>query len=251
MSYRLGVRWGPRPETARACASRFAQMLATLAATHPDLADWRRKADTKAAAYKPFCTIPPRLDELEAIFYQARRFTSASHELDPELGFATAAWNGRDEPRSLSLSLNVGEYPPGRLYPNVVELTGLRETNAQLVNAVVLRRILLAMAESWQADWGVVETWAYKGLTEDANQKPLVPYGGWLTYLSRKFAENVTLPPDVHADRLSDGGLFMSVSDEPFDIANPIHVAKLDAVQKALAPVQRSTSEAFRAAYPS
>ena len=113
------------------------------------------------------------------------------------------------------------------------------------VDATLLKSVLLTIAQCWDADWGVVETWEYKGRTVDSNNKPLLPYGGWLTYLSRAFAVNVAPPPDVFAERTSDGGLILLVSQEPFDVANPTHVTPLDAVQKSLTPVQRSVTEAF------
>jgi hypothetical protein len=39
-------------------------------------------------------------------------------------------------------------------------------------------------ADCWEGDWGIIETWAYKGLIMEWNEKPLLPYGGWLTYLN-------------------------------------------------------------------
>ena len=226
-------------------------MLGKLAAIHPDLTRWHRQAQTKAAAYRPFCELPPRVDELEVILQQGRHFTSASRELVPALGYSAAAWNGFEEPRGLQFGLDVGQYPCGRLYPNEVSFEGLAQNNTRFVNAVILKQVLLTVAQCWQADWGVIETWAYKGLIEDLNQKPLVPYGGWLTYLSSEFAHKVSPPAGIDAEQLADGSLFMLVCDEQFDVMNPTHLSKLDAVQKALAPVQRSIGEAFRAAFPS
>jgi hypothetical protein len=184
--------------------------------------------------------MPPPIDELEEIVKRGQRVKSATKELSPALGYWIAAWNGLDEPQSLSLLLHVGSYVQ-RLYPNEIQLEGLQPRNA-LVNAAVLKRVLLTLAECWDADWAVVETWQYEGLTVDANEKPLLPYGGWLTYLSRELAEKVSPPHDVLAERTPDGGLFMQVSEEVFDAANPIHVTRLDAIQKSLAPIQRSLS---------
>jgi hypothetical protein len=240
MTYHLNARWDARNEALSACATRFARMLQGLAAVHPNLADWRRKAHTLATAYKPFCTMPPSQTELEAILLRGRYFASASRELIADLGYSASTWNGLDDPQGLSLRLHVGAYSR-RLYPNEVEIEGLRPGNA-LVDAAILKRVLLTLAECWDADWGVVETWAYEGLTVDANDKPLLPYGGWLTYLSHELAQKVSPPRDVLAERTPDGGLFMLVSEEPFDAANPTHVTRLDAIQKSLAPVQRSLS---------
>ena len=181
--------------------------------------------------------------ELEGILFRGRHFTSASRELIPQLGYSTSAWNGLDEPQSLSFRIDVGAYSR-RLYPNEVQIEGLGPGN-ELVSAALLKRVLLTIAGCCDADWSVVETWQYKSLTVDTTDKPLLPYGGWLTYLSRALAEHIEPPPDIHAERLPDGSLFMLISDEPFDVANPSHVARLDAVQKSLAPVQRTLASAL------
>jgi hypothetical protein len=240
MTYHLSVRWIQRAEPLSRCAARFGNMLTGLAAIHPILSDWRRQADTKAAAYGPFCAMPPQLDELERILLGGRHFKSASRELTLELGYTVTAWNGQEEPQALSIHLDVGA-TERRLYPNEVRIEGLRERN-DLVDATLLKHVLVTIASCWDADWGVVEDWAYKGLTTDWNEKPLLPYGGWLTYLARDLAERVSPPPAVAAERTRDGGLLMTVADTPFDVDNPVHVARLDAVQQSLAPIQESIS---------
>jgi hypothetical protein len=138
MTYHLNIRWSPRNEPLRACARRLGRMLERLVAIHPNLGGWRRKAHTLAAAYKPFCTMPPSQTELEAILLRGRYFASASRELIADLGYWIAAWNGLDEPEGLSLLLHVGSFVQ-RLYPNEVQLEGLRPGNA-LVDAAILTR---------------------------------------------------------------------------------------------------------------
>jgi hypothetical protein len=241
MSYHLTVRWAQRPEPVSVCASRLSRMLDGLAAVHATLSDWRKQAQMRAAAYKPLCTVPPQLNELEKILLAGRHFASGSGEPAPELGYSISAWNGLNEPRALSIRLHVGSYE-SRLYPNEVALEGLRRENLQLFCDASLKRALLTVAECWGADWGVVRDWGFEGCTLDPEGRPLLPYGGWLTYLSAELAEKVLPPHDVLAERTPDGGLVMQVSEEPFDAANPTHVTRLDAVQKSLASIQRSLS---------
>ena len=124
-----------------------------------------------------------------------------------------------------------------RLYPNEVSIEGLHEGN-DLLDVTLLKRVLVTIADCWDADWGVVETWAYQGLTMDWNEKPLLPYGGWLTDLAR----GVSPPPAVQAEQTPSGGLLMLVSDEPLDVDNPAHLERLDAVQQCLAPIQQLLS---------
>ena len=238
--YQLSVSWGPRAERMSACATRFVVMLEKLAAEHSTLASWFKQARTRATAFESFCIMPPRQAELEEILHRGRQFTSGSRELIPELGYSVAAWNGQDEPYELSFHVRPGGYNPQLLYPNEVCIPTLRPGNRELLNAVVLKRILLTIADCWDADWSVVETWDYQGKTLDAQGRPLLPYGGWLTYLSPALAEKVSSPPDIAAESLPNGALFMLATEEQFDVANPVHVANLDAIQKALAPVQRS-----------
>jgi hypothetical protein len=249
MSYYLSARWDRRPETTESCAQRFGLMLEELSAVNPALANWRQQASTRAAAYRPFCTMPPQLEELKIIFEQGRHFKSVTGELTPELGYSVAAWNGCGEPESLSLRLSAGNYYYRRLYPNEVCLGGIRP-ESRLVDANLLKDALLTIAKCWDADWGVVETWGYERLAVDEADKPLLPYGGWLTYLSSPLAEKMSPPPGVHAERTSDDGLFMLVSDEPFDATNPTHIARLDTVQKSLAPIQLTLGSAFNAPPP-
>lgn len=249
MTFQLDVRWGPRSEPVSTCAARFAQMLVALAAIQPSLSDWRKKAKTRAAAYQAFCTMPPPPSELERVLLSGRHFASGSGELMPDLGYSVSAWNGLNKPRGLSLGLRVNVAYEPWLYPNDVTIEGLGLAN-DLVDASLLKRVMLAIAECWDADWGVVKTWDYKGLILDENGKPLLPYGGWLTFLSTPLAEKISPPSQIFAERLPNGGLMMTVSNEPLNVANPLHIARLDAVQKALAPVQRSITAQFHQFYP-
>jgi hypothetical protein len=237
MTYYLNARWLPRNDPLSNCAERFARMLDRLAEIHPNLSDWRRKASSRTAAFRPFCSMPPSIAELETILLRGRYFTSASRQWTPDLGYSVSAWNGLDAPQSVSLRLHVGVYSH-RLYPNEVEIEGLRPGNV-LLDSSLLRCILAAIADCWDADWGIVELWGYDRLTVDSSDKPLLPYGGWLTYLCKSLAEKITLPSGVFSERTQDAGLLMLASEEPFSAANPIHVARLDAIQRALAPVQR------------
>jgi hypothetical protein len=249
MSFHLNVRWGPRAEPLSACAARLARTLGELAAVHPNLAHWKQQAKTRSAADKPFCATPPSPTELEDILSRGRHFTDVGRKPMPELGHSVAAWNGLDTAQSVSLHLSVNVTYKPWLYPNNVGISGLTSGN-ELVDEPLLKRMLLSLAQCWDADWGAVDTWAYKGPRRDLNNKPLLPYGGWLTYLSPTLAGEIASPADVDGEQTFDGGLLMSVSKEPLDISNPAHIARLDAVQKSLAPVQRSTTVWYRQFFP-
>jgi hypothetical protein len=57
----VSVRWRSRLESANACADRLALMLTGLAAVHPLLARWNKRAETRLESSKPFCAMPPRI----------------------------------------------------------------------------------------------------------------------------------------------------------------------------------------------
>jgi hypothetical protein len=49
-------------------------MFTGLAEAHSAFAHWNRKANSRAAANKPFCAMPPKLEELTRIFEKGRHF---------------------------------------------------------------------------------------------------------------------------------------------------------------------------------
>ncbi len=61
------------------------------------------------------------------------------------------------------------------------------------------------------------------------------PWGGWMTYLARPWADRIAPPRMVDAARTPDGGWFMQATDEQFSLDNPSHVALADA---AMAPIR-------------
>ena len=67
----------------------------------------------------------------------------------------------------------------------------------------------------------------------------------WMIHLSAPLAQRITPPSDVISERLADGSLFLSVTDESFDPDNPRHVESahrlfgvLDTIQEKKPPEQ-------------
>jgi Immunity protein 52 len=94
------------------------------------------------------------------------------------------------------------------------------------------------ISQAWDADWGVVETWSFKGRSKDAARSLLRPWGGWITYLGPHYSSRISPPVSVIAERAPGGGLLLLASEEPFTVQNPAHVAAADAIQRVLASVQ-------------
>ena len=99
----IWVYWGPRREDARACAARLARMFEDLRAIHPDFARWYHKGYRPSEWNRPLCSIPPRLDELTAIFEKGKHYKDVPREPMPELGFSFSTWNGRNDDRAVVL----------------------------------------------------------------------------------------------------------------------------------------------------
>jgi hypothetical protein len=180
MSYKFYAWWGRREESAEVCAQRMAQMLENLAAVHPVLSRWNKQAMTRKAANAPFCAMPPRLDELTRIFEKGRHYRDHPREPMLDMGFSISAWNGHDDDYGVSLAVHAGAYTDRPPDPNNVRLDLHHPTaaDADFINASVLKKMNLAVAEAWQPSWAVVETWADKGETKDAKGFPLRPWGG-------------------------------------------------------------------------
>jgi hypothetical protein len=241
MNYKLWAFWGSRPESTAICAARLARMFTDLALIHPLFAHWNRTANSRAAADKPFCGMPPNVEELTRVFEKGRHFKDDPPDPWPEMGYSVHAWNGRDDACGVSLDVHAGSYGDGDSIDSnsiFMEFDGAQPDNEDFVNAKVLARALVAVAEAWDANWGVIETWDYKGRKEDANGQLLRPWGGWITYLAARYTGRIARPPAMRAEPTAGGGLAIIAMEEPFTVANPAHVAALDALQQALAPIQ-------------
>lgn len=240
MTYQLSAFWTPRPEGAAACAARLARMFTGLAAIHPAFTRWNRGGRSRASANRPFCAMPPNLEELTGIFEKGLAHKDVPRDPWPEMGYSVSAWNGRDDARVVLLRVHAGAYN-NHPEPNSVsmQLPPAQPGNEDFINAEVPARVLVAIATAWDANWGVIESWDYKGQNTNANGQLLRPWGGWITYLSAPYAGRITpLPAAARSEPVAGGGLVIVATPDPFTVANPAHVAALDALQQALAPIQ-------------
>ena len=85
-------------------------MLTGLAAVHPLLARWNKSAETRLESSKPFCAMPPRIDELAAIL-ESDPFTPGV----PSDGYAVHAWNALDRRDEVWLRHTEDGGGPGRI----------------------------------------------------------------------------------------------------------------------------------------
>lgn len=251
----LDCRWGARLEGAQACAGHLAATLAALALLHPAFSRWNRRADTRAAANRPFCSMPPRLDELTRIFERNMCSTDV-----PGAGYHLSAWNGLNGPCGSSFRLNAGSDSRYSVFPNKFEVRfqPSAPANADLVNFAVLKPALLAAASAWTPDYAAVAPqfyvlrWQRDGPWDDLDTKHkggrYVPWigSGWMTYLCADYARRIVSPHGIEVEPVTGGGILLIATRDVFTPGNPEHDAAADAIQDALLPLQNLPCKAMR-----
>jgi len=183
--------------------------------------------------------MPPYFEELRHVIADKVQNDDAGQPW-PELGYSFSAWNELDEFHGLFFHAKVGAADMTLPEPNSIffQLGNPRPENQDFLNASILTQMLIAVSESWNADWGVVEPWAYDRKLKDAKGHLLRPWGGWLTYLSPAYAREISPPPSARSERLPSGALLIKATDEQFSANNPTHIVVADAVQACLKPLQ-------------
>lgn len=237
--YRLHVCWSPRPEGTQSCALRLARMLEGLVKVHWAFAHWNKQAYSRAAANQSAWAMPPDVEELTRVFEKGRQYKDAPRELWPEMGYSVSAWNGRDRPYGVSLSLSPGAFTLNRPLPNTVDLSFNQAGpgNADLISVAALKPAMLALVAAWEPDCGNLVCWDYWRRLFGDRRYPMFR-SGWMTYLAPRYASRVTPPAAAIVERVAGGGMLLLATEERFSMDNPVHLAAADAIQTALAPIQ-------------
>ncbi|HLI12918.1 MAG TPA: Imm52 family immunity protein [Alphaproteobacteria bacterium] len=215
MSHRFWAFWGPRQESAEACARRMACMLEAFVAVHSVLSRWNKMAWTRKAADTPFCAMPPRIDELTKIFEKGKYYTDKRPRKPIEdLGFSVSAWNGHDDDCGVQLTVGAGKYTDSTSEPNSVQMELRRACagNADFISAPIMKKMTHAVVEAWQPNWAALKNNDYTGATTDFRGFPLRPWGGWITYLSPPLAQQLAPAADIISSPLPMAG---SSSSQP------------------------------------
>jgi hypothetical protein len=227
-SYKLEARWGPRRESIGWCATRCARMLEGLATIDPIFAHWYKQGMSRAKANKPFCSMPPDIQEFRQIFARA-----------PD--FALSAWNGIDGPRGVSFGCWVGHGRNYPIFPNHVDISLPRSTpeSVDLLTVAVLKPAILAVIAAWDPDWATVQAASYLERLGELGRGRYPRFrSGWMSYVSPRHAPRVSPPATVIVEHTLGGGLLMLATEERFTTANDDHVAVADAIQECLGPLQ-------------
>jgi hypothetical protein len=245
--YAFDLRWSNRPEAVEQCADRLAQTIEGLRPIDPLFGQWKKQAYTFEEAHVSFCTVPADRQELIRIFESHKAFYDVPPDKPwPEMGYSVAAWNGMGEDFSLAFRVDCGAYDSHLMRPNsfTLDVSHCRMRTGAPWQGSELREILPLLIAAWEPDEAIVacnRNW--RGRPPEITGKPIplppLPSPGWLTYLSAQQLLKITPPTGVRVDRLSQGGAIFTVCEEPFMVGNPRHIELIEALDRAMRPVQR------------
>lgn len=229
--YSIIAYWGPRPESPEACVPRFLRMLEALSGIDPVFGNWH--------AVRWTGTPLKSMSREDLIKFIADGVSRADDgDPTPQNGYQFGGANGlRRNPRLVDLSIEAGMSIPANFFINTASLLTepLDDENASFINVEVFRKATLAIATAWDATWCGASHWGMG----DLKPKRKRPWFGleWITYLSSRFAPMVTPPRSAIVERLPDGALLMTATEERFDATNPAHLAIARDIEAALAPI--------------
>lgn len=245
----LNLWWEAREPEQAGDAEKLARFVSGLPSFDPIYRSWLRSPETMAEV------LPVPLDETrarQALLDNIGRFDVGG--VWPEVGSHIRAGHAGPSPydfRSSSYAdttCDVGSF--GRHAPRApnhifMRLSQLRPSTGRPWRASELRPLMRFAREIWSPsdmcalfpfyDLYLPEipdpTWA-------AGKRTLKPWIGWITYLPPDLAARAKYPGDVEVESLPDGGALVTLCEEPFEETNVEGTARLQALQRALRPIQ-------------
>jgi hypothetical protein len=235
--YLIQAFWGARGESISLQAHRIGSTLERLSALHPLLANWRLLGKTR---YHNF--YKEREELLSIIKGVAIDFEDGKSSTSE--GFQIGANNdeGRLSDKLVTLTIFTGRTfvnssPVTNIF--VMNFAALNPEIEPLIKVAMLKQIMWIVATDWEPQMMVVKS---GGMASTSNMpksmlRPNIE-AGWITYVSSDLAPLIVPPVSSANEYNSDGSLVMVASQEPFLVDNPAHMAVLQDVQAALAPIE-------------
>ncbi|WP_158917390.1 Imm52 family immunity protein [Caulobacter sp. S45] len=157
-----------------------------------------------------------------------------TNQLDKDFGYDLLAFNNFEEdentnPKDLIVAITAGAKFKNRA--NFMAGGYWMEPDPSVVTFPIFSLAIRTLIRIWAPTWANARAggWndaagsipsAYKALW---GQHFLAP---WMSYLSAPLAEGLHPPPDILAERLSDGGLLMIATEDRLDPTNPEHMRR-------------------------
>lgn len=226
----VGAYWGPRPETVEGCADRLVRFLNALAGAHDLMATWFRTNPDQATAISPI-----RLDHesLRWLLLGGRSRRDDDRRPIDTLGYSAALWNGQQA--AVGLRVGCGTSHPLLMNAVTVDLPEPQSAATVLYDLQVVRRAMIALADSWEPDWAVCVSHELAEIQHSASHEPVV---GWLTYLDDGRSLPRNLPRGVKRETLAKGNL-LYLSERVTDVT-PQAVTELRSVLMAAGSLTQS-----------
>jgi hypothetical protein len=229
-TYYVGSYWGPRQESAEACARRAAQCFKELALVDPLFARWFKQAKSRKEALKrPLEMDLVRLED----YFQRKVLRDDTGGPMEDMGFNFALWNGGNGDEDVGLTFTCGGY-----WENVTNLCLLSPPHTgphaeRLLTAQTSTAVLRALARAWEPDSGVVISDAHRKAMKSQHVEG-APYVGWVTYLASHLGTLPPMPDAVRVEPVEDKGSILILTPERFSASNPEHVALATHVRELL-----------------
>lgn len=221
-TYIAGTYWGPRRESAEECAQRAQTFFQNLRLCDPLFSHWFRPPRSRKHSSTPLSL---DVSSLRHLFSQGTTDNDDGRVIE-DLGFRifadSGSWPDTPSREFSSLTIKGGSYAEHVPNSCVLNLPSAGEPMERLVQASALEKILRTMIQTWDPDWGVVNSSTHQLL----NKSPTpVPYIGWMMYLAHRWAVPPALPSQVRVERVEDKGSLVILTPERFTASNPEHVA--------------------------
>jgi hypothetical protein len=260
INYRYFVRgsWtGPADEKPAVTGAKFLQTLDSLNGVDPLFAGWQftgrwQLPEEHRSSFVPLAAARKRIVEI----VESGVYIDDFNKPCPEYGHWVAAVAAPRGPRHVAFSastkrrsfeLSFGEYDIA--------------SDLSIVTYPLFKAALLAISAAWGAQWSCANAFRndvvevpvdFGGVPafriDSATQVPLDPafprstfHIPWIAYLSAERSAGVTLARGIITERMPDGGLLMTATEERLDPTNPDHVRRARILAETLIACTRET----------
>jgi hypothetical protein len=223
--FRIGIYYElPRRHEAPAViADKFLHSLDALSQVDPLFAKWK-VLDLLAEVSLPLAIARQRI----AAIVENNVARDDDGRPEPASGYdAVAVTDNAIRSRIVEFSVGAGRVLGDEMALRVGDL--LYPPDPLIVKYGLFRQAILATSAIWQPIWASVSA-----LRADYAEEPIVagaplfPYSAfhipWIAYVEPARAVGFALPAEIRTERAPDGGLLLTVTEEPLDPTNPEHL---------------------------
>ena len=256
--YNIQSYWGPRQTDIESYSDTFCQFANELSKINTIFTEWSNPGKSSKLIFN----IPIEKNDFLPVAEKARFcYDVPAGKIWNSQGFWIYAVNcgghhGRGEISPLCITnVHVGRYIDEKLKHNSNEI------GVEYYNSIDIRlgNIEITTRRPWLASQLlpvlklILHIWRPRQLSVDCNRHPhpmiadsswasgerwLHPWAGWLTYLSPALYPKIALPKGVIVEKLDFGGAIVALCEEPFTIDDPVHMARMAAMEAAMRPFQ-------------